>query len=85
MLFLYVLQLKNVRGLEYELDRVANRASREKAILREQLEAAKQRIAHLESTVTNGAGVLRPGSAGKKVNVSSHAIALSDKENMVGF
>ena len=72
-------QLKDVRSLEYELDRVANRAARDKAALKEALVAAQKRVSELEN-----AAVPHGGSLGVKKGLTPAAtVALADKENQI--
>ncbi|KFM22412.1 Centromere-associated protein E [Auxenochlorella protothecoides] len=59
--------LRERRSLEYELDRTQNRASREKAALRDQLRAALAKCAALEGGVKGGAP--RPGVLQARENV----------------
>ncbi|MBX9448666.1 MAG: hypothetical protein KL787_02625 [Taibaiella sp.] len=76
-------QLRDVRSLEYELDRVANRAAREKAALKEALVAAQKRVSELENSNSNAA-VLYSGSLGSKKRLAPAAtVALADKENQI--
>jgi len=76
-------QLRDVRSLEYELDRVANRATRDKAALKEALVAAQKRVSELENSNSNAA-IQHTGSLGSKIRLASAAtVALADKENQI--
>ena len=59
------------RSLEYELDRLRNRASREKALLREQLATALERCAAFEG---KGAGAARPARGILQPKENQHVV-----------
>ena len=59
------------RSLEYELDRLRNRASREKAVLREQLAAALERCAAFEG---KSAGAVRPARGILQPKENQHVV-----------
>jgi hypothetical protein len=72
-------QLRDVRALEYEMDRLANRASREKAQLREALAEAQKRAERAEGAAAKAAAA----AGGGKRALGGAGSVLADKENQL--